>query len=352
MDKVRSWIARVILSVVVLLPVTVAIAPGAQASTASYTKLHLINGWTQSPFGTRKAQVILKKGIVVFRGAISQNSGSNPEAFVLPLSFRPSSDVYVPVDQCGATNGRLFIQTNGVVEVEAEKLYSSAQCFTSLEGVSFAKNASGYTPLTLQNGWTNAPFSTRNASAKVISGVVHLQGAIASGTDSLAFTLPVAFRPTGVVYVAVDLCDATNGRIQILPNGNAFVETEGPFSDAQCFTSLEGATYAKTASGYTPLTLQNGWTNYGSGTRAPAIRLIAGVERFQGAIANGASGFAFTLPSGMAPTSNVFVKVDLCDATNGRLDIDTSGNVVVQTEGPFSDAQCFTSLEGVSFASG
>src|SRR5262245_20183505 len=124
MAKVRSWFARVILSVAVLLPVTVAIAPGAQASTTSYTKLHLINEWTKSPFGTRKAQVILSKGIVTFRGAISQSSGSNNEAFVLPLSFRPTSDVYVPVDQCGATNGRLFIQTNGQVEVEAEINYS------------------------------------------------------------------------------------------------------------------------------------------------------------------------------------------------------------------------------------
>jgi hypothetical protein len=44
------------------------------------------------------------------------------------------------------------------------------------------------------------------------------------------------------------------------------------------------------------------------------------------------------------------VKVDLCNAHNGRLYIHTDGVVTVQAETAFSDAQCFTSLEGVFFA--
>jgi hypothetical protein len=35
--------------------------------------------------------------------------------------------------------GRLFIQTNGSVTVQAETAFSDAQCFTSLEGVSFVQ---------------------------------------------------------------------------------------------------------------------------------------------------------------------------------------------------------------------
>jgi hypothetical protein len=39
---------------------------------------------------------------------------------------------------CNATNGRLVIAPNGVVTVVAEgNVFSNAQCFTSLEGVSF-----------------------------------------------------------------------------------------------------------------------------------------------------------------------------------------------------------------------
>jgi hypothetical protein len=50
--------------------------------------------------------------------------------------------------------------------------------------------------------------------------------------------------------------------------------------------------------------------------------------------------------------TNVFVKVDLCNATNGRLFIQPSGVVTVQQKlgNPFSNAQCFTSLDGASFA--
>jgi hypothetical protein len=56
------------------------------------------------------------------------------------------------------------------------------------------------------------------------------------------------------------------------------------------------------------------------------------------------------LPPQFRPTTNVYVPVDLCDATNGRLEIQQAGDVLVQAEGgTFSDAQCFTSLDGASF---
>jgi hypothetical protein len=74
---------------------------------------------------------------VYFKGAIG--SGTSAQPFVLPASFRPVTNVYVPVDLCNATNGRLFIQTNGSVTIQAEGTFSNAQCFTSLDGVSFVQ---------------------------------------------------------------------------------------------------------------------------------------------------------------------------------------------------------------------
>ena len=108
-------------------------------SKAPYTTLKLKNGWKNAPFGTAKAQVRNINGIVHFKGAIS-TTGGNSEPFVLPRSFRPRTEVYVPVDLCNATNGRLQIEPNGVVVVEAEgSVFSNAQCFTSLDGASFAQ---------------------------------------------------------------------------------------------------------------------------------------------------------------------------------------------------------------------
>src|SRR6266700_3189540 len=110
-------------------------------------------------------------------------------------------------------------------------------------GAAQATNVNALTPLTLKNGWTNAPFATSNAAVRNINGVIYFKGAIAtSGTNAVPFTLPKAFRPATAVYVKVDLCNATNGRLHITPSGVVDVEAEGSnFSNAQCFTSLDGA---------------------------------------------------------------------------------------------------------------
>jgi hypothetical protein len=165
--------------------------------------------------------------------------------FTLPAALRPATDVYVPVDLCGANKGRLHIPPSGTVDVQAEITFANAQCFTSLDGASFALSATGYTSLSLLNGWTNAPFSTSAAAVRKVNGVVQFKGAIASGVSSRVFTLPAAFRPATDVYAPVDLCNATNGRLHITPSGTVTVEAEGStFTNAQCFTSLDGAWFA------------------------------------------------------------------------------------------------------------
>ncbi|HET7244626.1 MAG TPA: hypothetical protein VFJ07_07290 [Streptosporangiaceae bacterium] len=107
-----------------------------------------------------------------------------------------------------------------------------------------AAQAATPTPLTLKNGWTNAPFSTSKAAVRGINGVVYLKGAIATtGTNAVPFTLPANFHPGTDVYVPVDLCNAANGRLHITHSGVVDVEPEGTFSDAQCFTSLDGVSF-------------------------------------------------------------------------------------------------------------
>jgi hypothetical protein len=165
--------------------------------------------------------------------------------------------------------------------------------------------------------------------------------------------LPASFRPAATVYVPVDLCNANNGRLQIEPNGAVFVEQENSgFSNASCFTSLDGAWFAKSRSSFTTLTLRNGWTSYGFGTGKPGVGLISGIVHFRGAIkTNGTNDKPFLIPAGFRPMATVYVPVDLCDANNGRLEIEPRGVVFVQQEkSGFSDASCFTSLEGGSFA--
>jgi len=130
------------------------------------------------------------------------------------------------------------------------------------------------------------------------------------------------------------------------------VEAENNWSDAQLFTSLDGISFAKSATSFTALTPLNGWGNYGFGTASPAARTISGVVHLKGAIATGGTNEeAFVLPAAFRPTHDLYVKVDLCDAHNGRLYITPSGSVSVQAPtGGWGHAQCFTSLDGASFA--
>jgi hypothetical protein len=313
--------------------------------------LTLINGWKNAPFGTSIATVEEAAGIVQFRGAIA-TVGASAQPFGLPPSLRPATNVYVPIDLCNATKGRLFIQPSGAVTVEAEGgVFSNAQCFTSLDGASFALKATGSTALTLTNGWKNAPFGTSKAAVRKVAGIVHLQGAIASGTSAGLFVLPAAFRPSTDTYVPVDLCNAANGRLLIQPSGAVTVQAQGAFSTAQCFTSLDGAWFVVQGPGFQELTLINGWKG---GPFSTYLKPIAGhaygIVYFKGAIASGTNAAPFVLPPSLTPVTNVYIPVDLCGATNGRLIIQSSGAVTIQAEGgTFSNAQCFTSLDGVSF---
>jgi hypothetical protein len=320
----------------------------ALAQFAGPTPLSLVNGWTGAPFTTSLPTVEIVNGIVQFRGAIA--GGTTNVAFTLPAGFSPATEVYVPVDLCNSNNGRLHITPSGVVDVEVETQFGNAQCFTSLDGTSFAPAASGFTALTLVNGWTNAPFATSNAAVRKINGVVHFKGAIAGGTTNVAFTLPAGFRPTTDVYVPVDLCNSNNGRLHITPSGVVDVEVETQFGNAQCFTSLDGAWFVQAPSGFKALTLLNGWVNAPFATYAAKAGNQYGIVYFKGAIGSGSSSQLFTLPVQFRPVTNVYVPIDLCNANKGRLVIQTNGVVNVEAEGGvFSNAQCFTSLEGASF---
>jgi hypothetical protein len=237
--------ARVLLATSVFVALLVVSGTPAVAQFAGPALLHLMNGWTNAPFGTSDAAVELIDGIVHLKGAIA-TTGTNPVPFVLPEAFRPATVRFVAVDLCNATNGRLQIEPTGVVTVQAEGgAFSNAACFTSLDGASFAQNATGFTALKLINGWFKAPFGNTSAGVHLIDGIVYFKGAIAtSGTNPMPFVLPEAFRPSTDVFVPVDLCNATNGRLQIEPNGTVIVEAEGgAFSNAACFTSLDGASF-------------------------------------------------------------------------------------------------------------
>jgi len=319
----------------------------AQPVSAAGVKLTLINGW-KNYSGTSKASVSAAYGIVHLKGAI-KTSGNNPIPFVLPAQFRPAGNTFVPVDLCNATNGRLFIDTAGNVTVQSEFEFSHAACQTSLDGASFALTSDNFKPLKLKNGWQAYGNGALPPAARNINGIVHFEGVLANGNAVDAFTLPPAFRPAGVAYVKIGGIAGRNARLEIQPTGSVFVSAENDFSDVQAFSSLDGAQFALDATGFTPLTLINGWETYG-GSAVPAIRVVSGTVYFEGAMhTNNNSPQPFVLPAGFRPPKTVYLPADMCAGTNGRLVIATTGEVTVEAENDFLNAMCFTSLDGISF---
>jgi hypothetical protein len=356
--RLRRTAAGAVCAAAVALPL--AGAATAQAATSAphtltnvWTSLAPQNGWFDYQNHTAAPAVTNIGGIVHLKGAIA-TFGSNPVPFTLPVGDRPANEVHVQVDLFAAVAGQLDITPSGVVTVSSEQGWSAAQGFTGLDGVTFAASGTSFTPLTPLNGWTSAGSGFASPAARTINGIVHLRGAIAaSNPTGEAFILPTAFRPNHEVYVPVDLCNANSGRLNISPTGVVDVVAEGGnSSNADCGTSLDGAWFAPSETSFTQLTLQNGWHNYEDGTATAAVRKISGIVHLEGAIATSGSSqlVAFTLPVGFRPAHNVYVSVDMNNASKGHVLIDSNGQVTVFAEGNPSDATMFTSLDGVSFA--
>ena len=213
-----------------------------------------------------------------------------------------------------------------------------------------------YTPLTLVNGWTSYGSGTASAAVTSVNGIVHLKGAIktsSGNTNDVAFVLPPGFRPAKYVNVPVDMCNATSGELAIAPTGVTEVISQGLLSNATCFTSLDGVSFAPSAASFTPLTLQPGWTEFDNLYRNAAARVADGIVHLEGEIQSaGTNPAAFTLPPAFRPSTNVYALINLCTGSIGRLNITPSGAVTVQAEGTNNwwMAQCGVSLDGASFA--
>jgi hypothetical protein len=327
------------------------------ASAAGVATLTLINQW--KPYhGSAKPSLFSYQGIVHLRGAIRSRSGGSAQPFQIPALYRPVKDVFVKTNLCDDVNGELDIAPDGSVSIKTEGGggLAPAGCFTSLDGISYAVDATGNgsTTLALQNSWV--PYSDGDPddpvapAARTLGNVVYLEGAMMSGSNGAAFTMPENKRPQMTVYLPLNMGSTNPGQLVINPNGSVNVVSPFGFNLAQQMTSLDGAAYSIDTTGFTPLGLVSGWTGT-TDTAEPAVRLAHGVVLFQGAMRNiSTTTTAFYLPTEMTPKKTVYVPVTLCNGANGRLQINADGSVVVQAENDIANAFCMTSIEGASYA--
>jgi hypothetical protein len=313
-------------------------------TTAGTTPLALQNGWTNSPQSTRPAAARVIDGWVHFQGAIA--NGTNEAITVLPPNLRPATGTYLNVAMCDGTKGRLLVGISGVLAALPESDFAKASCITSLEGAVYPLAA--FRRLELLNGWQGGVFGSARPAATVHNGIVQLQGGVGSGTSGGIFNLPTGMRPATHVFLAVDLCNGQPGHLHIRPDGLAMVE---PYAaNAQCFTSLEGASFATSPYGFPTLTLENGWTGKANSTSQPAGRVVDGVVHLKGGISGGSSQVFTHLPAGLRPVGGFrTTPADMCDATRGETTFGPDGESSVYVQPSLTAAHCFTSLDGITF---
>ena len=307
MQRLYRFLVGGIVSVGVVVPVVASTSSVAGASTS--VNLKLKSPWTGGPFGTNTPSVSIEKGVVSFRGAIeapralrtTARSGSQPRT-------DPAVNVFLPVDMCHSTNGRLVIDPSGAVVVqEQDGALTNAGCLTSLDGASFVKS-SAVTPLTLINGWTETAFGTANAAGRQRERCRPLPRSHQwHEFFDRALRVACELYPSVPIFVAVDLCNATLGRLVIDPSGVVAVQEEDEgISNEDCFTSLDGASFVLQPKNSSTLSLKNGWTGKADGTGAAAVELVKGTVRFEGGIDNGTASKITTLPAsiGLPRTSS------------------------------------------------
>jgi hypothetical protein len=95
-------------------------------------------------FASGNPKVAQQSGIVYLSGSLHQPTPGSSQFATLPSSFRPAHNMWITVYTVSDTSGTLYIGHDGTMEAFASGACGSgntAQCFTSLAGVSFPVNS-------------------------------------------------------------------------------------------------------------------------------------------------------------------------------------------------------------------
>lgn len=102
--------------------------------------LNLTNGWTNAGLGSRPpAWAVDGEGVVHLRGVIHQVDPGDPNFGKLPLAARPVDQVAVPTVTAAGNLGVISIASSGALFVYSHEVPSSAQTYTSLDGIAWTR---------------------------------------------------------------------------------------------------------------------------------------------------------------------------------------------------------------------
>lgn len=319
----------------------------AAATIPAWLTPALQNGWRVFDPATHSTPTYTKTSadVVVLKGVIKDgNANSDTTIMQLPIGYRPSHRLIFQTDSVAAAS-RVDVLPNGDV-----RIMSGGAPWLILDGIRFTPSTASYswTNHTFQNGWNNyatllggdwAPLSSTLDS----QGRVHTRGLARGGVNNnptdITTALPVAHRS-----VTMHIPAATNGFGEMAIN--TYIQSKG-IPNSTDYLSTQSMFYPTGTTGWTNLTLQNGWTNLDPAnfTTAQYKKGADNIVAIKGLIRNGAtSGTIAQLPVGFRPKERLCMTIVAVES-HARIDILPDGQII----NVYGTNSGWTSLDNISF---
>jgi len=300
----------------------------------AWTSYELLNGWVDySPTFAPHAYTRTSNGVVVLKGLIKNGTATwDTPIFTLPVGYRPPARLifYVGTSNSGSSYGRIDVLTNGDV-----RFMQGTAGWISMDSIRFLPGGT-WTNLTMQNGWINYGSGYPNLSTALDSGGrVHLRGLVRDGPTSpthtiIGGTLPTARRPA---------------RQMILPgitSGTGFASYDIKPTDVvtrsavTTYISTNAMYYPSAVTGWTNLSLQNGWVEYSTTFTSPQyIKNADGIVTLKGLIKTGTATngtVIANLPAGFRPKEKLIFS-SVANSHHARIDVASNGNITIEGSG-------------------
>jgi hypothetical protein len=334
---------------------------------------------TQRAAGFRKDAF----GKVRLTGVIK--GGSNGQTmFTLPAGYRPRTSELSQITYASLGLAALSVSSAGVVAATGVAsgnittwIYLDGFEFDTESVAAYSTGSFPYLPITMdpwhaigaagepafQNSWANAAGSAPVAFRKDPSGVVHLHGGTANGTNNTTIlTLPAGYRPPSTrFFVVLGDAGAAGNYVSIDPNGvilgtrsattlhlgDIEFDTESVLQTASVAAQPLEPWHTVGAAGEPAF--QNSWVSYDAARAVRFRKYPDGRVRLSGAMKTGAIGtVVFTLPTGYRPPAGSgphdFIVESTAAANTGVVSISDTGTVAVN-----AGAVAFTALFGIEF---
>lgn len=242
---------------------------GASLTLPSWESCVFYNNWQD--YGGGHATCGFTKttdGVVVVKGLVKINATAGPVTdgqtiFILPPGYRPANRIIFQGSTYDTTNtsgvrARVDVDTGGNVRIKSP----ASTGWVSLSDINFIPAGSlyGWTSVSLSNNWVNYgdPYPPLEVT-KDNTGRVHMSGLVQPGstTSTTLATLPSGYAPSE--YLHLPSFGSTQISKRIAPTGAVLTSSYGSSST---YYSMEAMYYPSSFSGWSNLTMQNGWTAF------------------------------------------------------------------------------------------